>query len=73
MEEQVVTTAGEIDIAIRKGLGFPVHTGGPLKYADLLGLPEVMTRCERLSFSDSEAQSDLMSFADTLRRRNTFY
>jgi len=31
------------------GLGFPRHVGGPLKYADWLGLKNVVARCEAYS------------------------
>ena len=48
LEEGVVGTAAELDAASRVGLGFPLHAGGPLMYADWLGLPEVMNRCKRL-------------------------
>jgi 3-hydroxyacyl-CoA dehydrogenase/enoyl-CoA hydratase/3-hydroxybutyryl-CoA epimerase/enoyl-CoA isomerase len=28
------------------GLGFPRHAGGPLKYADWLGMKHVVARCD---------------------------
>jgi 3-hydroxyacyl-CoA dehydrogenase/enoyl-CoA hydratase/3-hydroxybutyryl-CoA epimerase/enoyl-CoA isomerase len=49
LDEGIVASAAELDIAITLGLGFPGYAGGPLKYADWLSLPEVITRCERLS------------------------
>lgn len=48
LHESVVGTAAEVDLALQLGLGFPAYAGGPLKYADWLGLPEVVRRCERL-------------------------
>lgn len=48
LHEGVVGTAAELDLAMRLGLGFPEYAGGPLKYADWLGLDEVVRRCERL-------------------------
>jgi 3-hydroxyacyl-CoA dehydrogenase / enoyl-CoA hydratase / 3-hydroxybutyryl-CoA epimerase / enoyl-CoA isomerase len=48
LEEGVVASAAELDMAMTMGLGFPGYAGGPLKYADWLGLPEVLKRCERL-------------------------
>lgn len=47
LEEGVVETAAELDTAMLLGLGFPAYLGGPLKYADWLGLKEVVARCER--------------------------
>lgn len=47
LDEGVVDSAAELDMALLLGLGFPAHTGGALKYADWLGLPELLARCER--------------------------
>lgn len=47
LEEGVVATAAELDMAMLLGIGFPAYAGGPLKYADWLGLPEVVARCAR--------------------------
>jgi 3-hydroxyacyl-CoA dehydrogenase/enoyl-CoA hydratase/3-hydroxybutyryl-CoA epimerase/enoyl-CoA isomerase len=46
LEEAVAGTAEEIDLACVLGLGFPRHAGGPLKYADWLGLQHVIERCD---------------------------
>lgn len=47
LEDGVVGSAAELDMAMLLGIGFPAYAGGPLKYADWLGLPEVVSRCER--------------------------
>lgn len=49
LHDGVVGTAAELDLAMQLGLGFPAYAGGPLKYADWLGLDEVVRRCARLS------------------------
>ncbi|AFQ51080.1 NAD-binding 3-hydroxyacyl-CoA dehydrogenase protein [Burkholderia cepacia GG4] len=49
LHEGVVATAAEVDLAMQLGLGFPAYAGGPLKYADWLGLAEVVHRCDALS------------------------
>lgn len=48
IEEGVARSATELDRAMLLGLGFPAYAGGPLQYADWLGLQEVVARCERL-------------------------
>jgi len=48
LEEGVAQSAAELDRAMQMGLGFPAYAGGPLQYADWLGLAEVVARCERL-------------------------
>jgi 3-hydroxyacyl-CoA dehydrogenase/enoyl-CoA hydratase/3-hydroxybutyryl-CoA epimerase/enoyl-CoA isomerase len=42
LEDGVVGTPAELDMAMTLGLGFPRYLGGPLKYADWLGLAEVV-------------------------------
>ncbi|MDP3168014.1 MAG: fatty acid oxidation complex subunit alpha FadB [Hydrogenophaga sp.] len=49
LEEGVVGTPAELDTALQLGLGFPAYAGGPLKYADWLGLAEVVARCDHLA------------------------
>lgn len=49
LEEGVVATAAELDMALTLGIGFPAYLGGALQYADWLGLAEVVARCERLA------------------------
>lgn len=46
LEENIVSSAAEIDVAMRLATGFPAHHGGPLWYADSIGLDELRRRCE---------------------------
>lgn len=48
LDEGVARTPTELDRAMLLGLGFPAYAGGPLQYADWLGLAEVVARCDRL-------------------------
>lgn len=47
LEDGVVASAGELDVAMLLGIGYPQYLGGPLKYADWLGLPEVVELGEK--------------------------
>ena len=49
LEEAVVATPAELDMAMLLGVGFPAYLGGPLKYADWIGLPQLLQRCEALA------------------------
>jgi 3-hydroxyacyl-CoA dehydrogenase / enoyl-CoA hydratase / 3-hydroxybutyryl-CoA epimerase / enoyl-CoA isomerase len=49
LEEGIADSAAEVDMSLLLGLGFPRHVGGPLKYADWLGLQNVVARCEAYS------------------------
>ncbi|CAN7244657.1 fatty acid oxidation complex subunit alpha FadB [Pseudoduganella sp. LjRoot289] len=42
LEEGVVATPAELDMALLLGIGFPRYAGGPLKYADWLGMERVL-------------------------------
>lgn len=46
LEEGVVGTPQELDMALVLGLGLPRHLGGALKYADWLGLGRVVQLCD---------------------------
>jgi 3-hydroxyacyl-CoA dehydrogenase/enoyl-CoA hydratase/3-hydroxybutyryl-CoA epimerase/enoyl-CoA isomerase len=45
LEEGIADSAAEVDMGLILGLGFPRHVGGPLKYADWLGMKHVVERC----------------------------
>jgi 3-hydroxyacyl-CoA dehydrogenase/enoyl-CoA hydratase/3-hydroxybutyryl-CoA epimerase/enoyl-CoA isomerase len=47
LEDDVVANAAELDTALLLGIGFPAYLGGALKYADWLGIAEVVTLCDR--------------------------
>ncbi len=47
--QEGVATAADIDIAMMAGTGFPQDKGGPLHYADQVGLDVVLGEMERLS------------------------
>lgn len=47
LEEGIAQRASDIDVIYIYGYGFPVYRGGPMKYADLVGLDKVYKRiCE---------------------------
>jgi 3-hydroxyacyl-CoA dehydrogenase len=44
LEEGMALRAGDIDIIYVNGYGFPPYRGGPMWYADTVGLPKVLAR-----------------------------
>jgi len=54
LEEQYATRPGDIDVIYVYGFGFPRHRGGPMFYADTVGLPTVLSRVHeyRARFGD---------------------
>jgi 3-hydroxyacyl-CoA dehydrogenase len=53
LEEGIAIRASDIDVTWIYGYGFPIHRGGPMYYADQLGLDKVYDGLKRL-----EAQQD---------------
>jgi 3-hydroxyacyl-CoA dehydrogenase/enoyl-CoA hydratase/3-hydroxybutyryl-CoA epimerase len=49
LEEKIIASAGELDLAMIMGTGFPPFRGGLLRYADNLGLPYIASRLDELS------------------------
>jgi len=54
LEDGFATRAGDIDIIYAYGFGFPRHTGGPMFYAETIGLDNVLARVKqyRARFGD---------------------
>ncbi len=44
LEEGIAQRPGDIDIVYVYGYGFPVHRGGPMHYADAVGVDKVLAR-----------------------------
>lgn len=46
LEEGIALRASDIDMVYLSGYGFPLHRGGPMFYADSVGLPQVLAAIE---------------------------
>ena len=62
LEEGYATRASDIDVVYVHGFGFPRHRGGPMFYADTVGLPTVLARVKeyREQFGDYWRPSPLL-------------
>jgi 3-hydroxyacyl-CoA dehydrogenase len=49
IEEGIALGAADIDVVYCNGYGFPRHRGGPMFWADTLGLPKVLSTIERFA------------------------
>ncbi len=47
LEERFAIRPGDIDVIYCHGFGFPRHRGGPMFYADTVGLPTVLARVKQ--------------------------
>ena len=49
LKEGIAQRASDIDIVYLTGYGFPLHRGGPMLYADMTGLPNVVRTMQRFA------------------------
>ncbi|MBI1820932.1 MAG: hypothetical protein HY036_06705 [Nitrospirae bacterium] len=49
--QEGISTASDIDVAMLAGVGFPQDKGGPLHYADQIGIDVVLSKLEELAQS----------------------
>ena len=49
LEEGIALRASDIDMVYLTGYGFPPYRGGPMFYADTVGLPKVLASIEQFS------------------------
>ncbi len=64
LEEGFALRASDIDIIYLNGYGFPAHRGGPMWYADTVGLKKVLARIEEFH----KAHGELWEPAPLLKR-----
>lgn len=73
LEEGVVASPAELDTALLLGLGFPPHAGGALKYADWLGLPAVVARCDHYAAALGPAYAPTARMREMAAAGQTYY
>ena len=49
LDEGIAARASDIDLVYLNGYGFPLHRGGPMLYADTVGLPNVLRALKRFA------------------------
>ncbi len=62
LEEGIALRAVDIDVVYLNGYGFPRERGGPMFYADTLGVPEVVSRLESFGREPAPLLKKLSSF-----------
>ncbi|MCX7567283.1 3-hydroxyacyl-CoA dehydrogenase NAD-binding domain-containing protein [Sulfitobacter sp. F26169L] len=53
VDEGIARRPADVDMVLLFGYGFPRHLGGPMKWADLQGLPNVLADIERYAKEDA--------------------
>ena len=73
LEEQLVATPKELDLALVLGIGFPAFRGGLLKYADEISLKTITTRLAHLSKTKGERFCPSRALLTQLDKEGAFY
>jgi 3-hydroxyacyl-CoA dehydrogenase / enoyl-CoA hydratase / 3-hydroxybutyryl-CoA epimerase len=73
VEEQVVTDAADVDFGMIMGTGWAPFRGGPLKYADSLGVSTVVSRLNHLAGKFGEHFKPCGLLSDMVNRGGTFF
>lgn len=72
VEEGIVADAGQVDVAMIFGAGFPPFRGGPLRHADTLGLAQVAARLTALRAQCGERFAPCERIEQLARTGETF-
>jgi len=67
LQEGIAQRASDIDIVYLNGYGFPAHRGGPMHYANEVGLPNVVRALRRIA-KESPADAEAWTPAPLLVR-----
>jgi 3-hydroxyacyl-CoA dehydrogenase/enoyl-CoA hydratase/3-hydroxybutyryl-CoA epimerase len=73
LEEEIVGSAMEVDLAMTLGAGFPAFRGGVFRHADSLGIPVVVDRLDRLADALGERYRPAELLNEMVRTRRRFY
>ena len=73
LEENIVTEAKIIDLAMIAGTGFPPYKGGLLKYADEVGIKEIVSELRRLEQLYGERFTPSNLLVKLQEENKTFY
>ena len=72
LEDGIVDTAAEADMAMVYGIGFPVFRGGPLRYVDTIGAKNFLALCEQYAHLGAVYEAPQM-LKDMAANSQSFY
>ncbi|WOE31108.1 MULTISPECIES: fatty acid oxidation complex subunit alpha FadB [unclassified Acinetobacter] len=72
LEDKIVATAAEADMAMIMGVGFPPFRGGPCRYIDQTGVAEYVALCDKYAHLGKAYEAPQM-LRDMATHNKTFY
>ncbi len=73
LDEKIVARAADVDLGMIMGTGFAPFRGGPLRYADSLGLDAVVARLKELETKYGRRFKPCEGLENRARQKATFY
>lgn len=72
LEDNIVASASEADMAMLMGLGFPPFRGGPCRYIDQVGVSQFVALCDKYAHLGKAYEAPQL-LKDMAERGETFY
>ena len=72
LSEQIALKPSDIDVVFTNGYGFPKWRGGPMKYADMIGLDKILKNIKKYSEEDPRFWSPPKLLEDLVKQNKNF-
>ena len=72
LQEKIAIRPSDIDVVYTNGYGFPKWRGGPMKYADMIGLDKVLANIEKFYQEDKRFWSPPQLLKDLVNNGKNF-
>jgi 3-hydroxyacyl-CoA dehydrogenase len=72
LQEKIAVRPSDIDVVYTNGYGFPKWRGGPMKYADMVGLEKILSNIEKFSQEDKRFWSPPQLLQDLVNKGKNF-
>ena len=72
LQEKIAIRPSDIDVVFTNGYGFPKWRGGPMKYADMIGLDKILLNIQKFSEADSRFWSPPQLLIDLVDKNKNF-
>ena len=72
LQEKIAIRPSDIDVVYTNGYGFPKWRGGPMKYADMIGLDKILSNIQKFSEEDKRFWSPPQLLVDLVSKGANF-
>ena len=72
LSEQIALKPSDIDVVFTNGYGFPKWRGGPMKYADMIGLDKILKNIQKYSEENPRFWAPPKLLEDLVKQNKNF-